>query len=249
MTIRFTLGVLRQYLLERLQHQFHAGGERDELVWAGADRRLLEPVLAHLLHVFFRHDPGGTGGTRIEGEEIRPWLLQFEADVLRIRRLHRVHALLHQTMPGAAIALERKFHIVGGDRLAIVEQRALAQHEVVAEPVLGRGPGFRETRRRVLPGHRLHHGIVQRVHQHERRDDARRLCRIEPCRRQRDVHADVQLPRRARSLGRPARRGGHPERCERQKVPARCNQPIAAGPGCPVASHLTSSATAMNSSR
>src|SRR5216683_4118715 len=43
---------LAPILLESLHHQFDAGRERDEFVRSGADRRLLEAVVADFLEVF-----------------------------------------------------------------------------------------------------------------------------------------------------------------------------------------------------
>ena len=141
-TRRFTRRRLAPVLLEGLQHQLHARREGDELVGAGADRRLLEALVADLLHVLLRHDPAGAGGVGVEGQEVGPGLLEPEAHVLRVRRLDRGHLLLQQLLRGAAIALERELHVLRGDRLAVVEQRALAQHELVDQPVLRDRPGL-----------------------------------------------------------------------------------------------------------
>src|SRR5262245_37615285 len=94
-TMRLMLGVLRQ-TLEGLKDQLDAGAERDEFVWSGADRRLLEAVVSDLLDVFLRHDPAGAGGAGVEGEEIGPRFLQLEPDMLRVGCLDRRHAVLHQ---------------------------------------------------------------------------------------------------------------------------------------------------------
>ena len=128
-------GHLAPVALEGFEHQLHAGREGDELVRPGADRRLLEPVLADLLDVFLRHDPARAGGGAVERQEIRPRLLQHEADAALIRRLDRRHPLLHQRRRGAAIALEGELHVLRGHRLAVVELRAGAHGEFVAEPV------------------------------------------------------------------------------------------------------------------
>src|ERR1051325_5496217 len=45
--------------VESFQRQLDTGVERHEFIRAGADRRLLEPVLADLLDILFRHDPAG----------------------------------------------------------------------------------------------------------------------------------------------------------------------------------------------
>src|SRR5207249_7238774 len=91
--------------------------------------------------------------------------------------------------PRALVALEGELHVGGRDRLAVVELHALADDELVREPVLRRRPRLREARR-VLPGrHGLHQRVVQRVEHHERRDDALGLGGVEPAGGQRDVHA------------------------------------------------------------
>ena len=58
-------------------------------------------------------------------------------------------------------------------------------------------PRLGEARRQRLARHRLHHRVVQRVEHHEGRDDALRLGRVEPGRRQRDVNAPRSAARRA----------------------------------------------------
>jgi hypothetical protein len=80
--------------LEGLQHQLDAGRERNEPVRAGADGGLPESIVSDLRHVFAWHDPGSAGRARIEGEEVRPRLLQLDAHVIRCRCVDRIHALL-----------------------------------------------------------------------------------------------------------------------------------------------------------
>ena len=58
----------------------------------------------------------------------------------RIGRLDLGDPLLHQLVRGAAIALEGELDVLGGDRVAVVELGALAQHEIVGQAVLGRRP-------------------------------------------------------------------------------------------------------------
>src|SRR4030095_12980120 len=55
------------------QYELDARVEAHELVGPGADRRLLEAVVADLLDVLLGHDPARAGrGRTIEGHEIRP---------------------------------------------------------------------------------------------------------------------------------------------------------------------------------
>ena len=189
-TSRLTLGHLAPETFERLEHQLDAGGEAHELVRPGADRRLLEAVVADLLDIGFGHDPGGTGGRgAVERHEVRPRLLQVQAHAARVHDLDLAHALLEDLRPGALVALERELHVGGGDRLAVMELRILANDELVGEPVLRLRERLREARR-VEPGrHRLHQRVVQGVEHHERRGDALGLAGVEPARGQRDVDA------------------------------------------------------------
>ena len=124
-----------------------------------------------------------------------------------IGRFDRLDARLEQVVRDAAIALERKLDVGRGHRIAIVEAGAVAQHEVVASPVLGNGKELGKAGRQRLAGHRLHHRIVQGIEHQERRDDAGRLGRLEPGGRERDMDAPGQLAgrRRGRNAG-PARR-------------------------------------------
>src|SRR6185436_15630574 len=43
--------------VDGLDHELDAWRERDEAIRAGADRRLLEPIVAHTLDVLLRDDP------------------------------------------------------------------------------------------------------------------------------------------------------------------------------------------------
>ncbi len=195
-------GGLAPVLVMGVEDQFDARCERDELVRPGADRCPFETIIPDFLHVLFRHDPAGTRGTGIERQEVGPGSFQVEANVPRIDNLHRGDPLLHRRMLCAAIAFEGELHVLGGDGLAVVKRDTLAQHEVVGDAVFAGGPGFRQARRRALPGHGLQHRVVQRVQHQERGDDAGGLGRVEPGRRQRDVHADGQLPGRRRGVRR-----------------------------------------------
>ena len=155
--------------------------------------------------------------------------------MLRIGRLDRRHVVLHQLVRGAAIALEREFHVLGGDRLAIVEFDALAQHEFVAEPVLRGRPRLGEARRLRLARHRLHHRVVQRVEHHEGGDDPLRLGRVEPGRRQRDVDGPGQLAAGCGRPGHAGRAGDKAESGQRQNVPTRQTGFVRAAASCAAA--------------
>ena len=143
--------------------------------------RFLESLHADLLHVLLRHDPGRAGrGGGVEGHEIGPGLLEDEAHAQGVDHLDAGDLGLEQPGGGPAVALERELHVLRRHRLAVVELHALAEHELIGEPVLGCGPGLGEARGHGVAGHRLHERVVQRVEDHEGRDDARRLGGVEP---------------------------------------------------------------------
>src|SRR6185436_12178007 len=100
------LRLLAPVPLERLEDKLHSRLERDELVGAGADRRLLEAFRADFLDVFLRHDPARAGRRGIERQEIRPRLLQLEADMPGVRRFDRGDTSLQQIVRDAAVAIE-----------------------------------------------------------------------------------------------------------------------------------------------
>ena len=181
-------------LLVGLQGQLDPRLERDELVRPRAHRGLLEALVAHLLDVLPRHDPGGAGRRgRVEGQEVGPRLLQGEADAVGVERLDLGDLALEEGRARPAVALEGELHVLGRHHVAVVETDVLAQHELVDEAVLRLGPRLGERRRHRLAGHRLHEGVVQGVQHHEGRDDAGGLGRIEPGRGQGDVNGPRDL--------------------------------------------------------
>src|SRR5262245_28612064 len=115
----------------------------------------------------------------IEAHKIRPWLLEAKADTARLRGLDRGDSLLEYRRGDAAVALERELHVVSRDGLAVVEPHPLAQHELIDEPIRRCTPRLRQAGRHTLVWCRLHERVVERVEEHERRDKARRLRRLE----------------------------------------------------------------------
>jgi len=187
-------GSLAPVRLEGFQHQLDAGRKGHELVGPGAHWRFLVPVVPDLLDVLLGNDPAGAGGARVEGEEVGPRRLEAEAHAAGIGCLDTGHPVLERLRGGALVALVGELHVLSGDRLTVVELRALPQDEVVGEPVLGHRPRLGEARGLRVAGHRLEHGIVERVEEHVRRDDARRLGGVEPRRRDRHVDGPRELP-------------------------------------------------------
>src|SRR5437899_2150829 len=100
---------------------------------------------------------GGGGRCRrcaVIRHEVRPRLLEPEADPLSVDHLDRGDAGLEGGRCSPAVSLERELHILGGHRLAVVEFDALAQHELLHETVTRYGPRFGEARRHGLARHR-----------------------------------------------------------------------------------------------
>jgi hypothetical protein len=84
-----------------LQHDLDTGLGADEFVGSGADRVLLEPVIADFGQIFPGHDdPGGAGGGAVERHEVGPRLLQMETHHQRIDDLD-----LAALKPGSAFQL------------------------------------------------------------------------------------------------------------------------------------------------
>src|SRR3989441_179543 len=173
---------LTPVLVEGLQHELNARGERDELVGPGADRRLLEALVAHFLHILPRYDPTGPSGARIEGHEVRPRRLEAEANTPGTPRLDR-HDLFFEGLAGRApVALERELDVLGGNLISVVELDTSADDEFVDESVRRHTPRLGQSRSHRIARHRLHHRIVKRVEDHEGRDNPGGLGWVEPTR-------------------------------------------------------------------
>ncbi len=186
-----------------LEDHLDAGVHRSEAVRAGADGRLLESVVSDLLDVLLGHDPARAGRRRgVEGQKVRPRLLQPKAHAVGVDDVHAGDPVLQQLGRGAAVALERELHVLRGERVAVVEHHALSQHELVAEPIPGHRPRLGERRRHAVARHGLHHRVVDGVQHLHDRDDAGVLARIEP----RRGDGDVDRPRHLRLGSRRQRR-------------------------------------------
>src|SRR4029453_10306118 len=137
-------------------------------------------------------------------------VLQPEPHLQRARRLDGGDAVVDGLGRGALVALERELHVLGREGVTVVELHALAKRELVHAAVGRHLPRFGQTRRRRVTGHRLGERVVQRAHDHERRDDPERPGGIEPGRGQREVHAPRHL-----AFG--SRRGGRGDGEQREK--------------------------------
>ncbi len=181
--------------LEGLEDELDARLEADELVRARPDGRTAELILADLFDVLLGHDPRRARGARsVERHEVGPRLGQVEAHAARIDHLHLADPRLEERRRRAAVAPERKLHILGRDRITVVESRSLAQHEFPDATVLRHAPRLGERGRVESARHWLHQRVVQRVHDHERRDLGVGFRGVEPARRQGDVHPPRDRP-------------------------------------------------------
>jgi len=149
-----------------------------ELVGAEADRLLLEPVVADLLHVLPGHDPArARDHGPVEGEEVRPGLVQVDADPQRARHLDLAHLVLEDLV--ALGALEGELHVLRGERIAVVELEPGPELEVVGLAVGAHRPRLGEARGHRLAGHGLHERVVHRPPGPGGRDEAGDLAGIE----------------------------------------------------------------------
>src|SRR3989454_842046 len=188
--------------VERLEDQLHARGEADEPVRSGADRGLLEALVADTLDVLLGHDPAGARRRRpVERHEVGPRLLEEEPDPARVDDLQLLDLVLEELRRPAAVTLEGEFHVLGGDGLAVVELGPLAQHELVAGAVGGHRPRLREARRGQARGPRPYPRVVERVEDLERRGDGLRLRGVEPARGEGNVERPHHLACRGRLRG------------------------------------------------
>ena len=194
MTMRLIGRLLAPVLLVGLEHELDAGVHAHEPIGPEPHRLALEALLADLLDVLLGHDPGGAGGRRgIERQEVRPGRVQHEAHAVRVDDLHRLHPLVQELGRGAPVALEAELHVLGREGIAVVEPEALAQLELVHEPVRALLPGLGQARRHVVAGQRLDQRVVQRIEKHERRADPRGLGGIEKRGGDRGVEGDGEL--------------------------------------------------------
>jgi hypothetical protein len=125
----------------RLQDHLDPRLVADQAIGAETNRVVLEGVVADGLNVFLGHNPADSSGhSAVEGQEIRPGLVQVEADVVGIDDLHGLDLLLQ--LPGACplVALEAELDVFGGKRIAVMKFHALSQLEVVRPAVLALAP-------------------------------------------------------------------------------------------------------------
>ncbi len=183
----------------RFEHDLHAGRVADELVRPGTDGVPAKPFVADLRHVFLRHDEPRRGRRRpVEGHEIRPRLLELEADRERINDLDLPDPRVELGRPRSFVPVEAEFHVLGGHRLAVVKLQPAPQLELVREPIRALGPRLRQAIAHLLAGQRLHQPVVERVKNAEGRDLRWGRGRVEPRRSDGDVEREDRLSGRLR---------------------------------------------------
>jgi hypothetical protein len=66
------------------------------------------------------------------------------------------------------VAIEAEFHILGGERVAVMKGDPPAQPELIRQTVFTRAPGLGQAGGLRIAGHGLHQGIVQGVEKQKR---------------------------------------------------------------------------------
>src|SRR6266487_5039807 len=124
-----------------LHDQLDARRTAHELVRPEPDRVLLEAVEAHLLDILLRHDPARPRGKgSVIGHEVRKGLVQVEAHSIGAGDLDLLDLVLED--PGSLGAKEAELHVLGGERIAVVELEPLPELEVVDALVRADRPGL-----------------------------------------------------------------------------------------------------------
>ena len=175
-----------------------------ELVRPQADRLLLEAVVADLLDVPPGHHPARRRRRRaVEGHEVGEGLVEVEAHAVGIDDRDLAHLVLER--PGPLVALEAELHVLGGERVPVVELQPLAQLELVRALIGADRPRLGQAGGHEIARHRLHERVVDRVEHPERRELSLGFAGIEPLGRQRHVegpaHLAVRLGRRGLRQG------------------------------------------------
>src|SRR5881296_557267 len=131
-------------------------------VWAETDRLLLEAVVADLLDVLLRRDPARARHEGpVEDHEVRKGLREMEPDAVRIDDRDLADLLLED--PGALRAMKAELHVLGRERISVVELDTLAQLELVGFLIRADRPGLRQARRHEIARHGFDERIVDRV--------------------------------------------------------------------------------------
>src|SRR5262245_62753785 len=101
-----------------------------EPVGPETDRLALEAVVADLLDVLLRHHPAGAGGQRaVERHEVGERLVELEPHAMGIDDDDLADLVLEEL--GALVAMEAAPHVLGGERVSVVDLYAFAQLELV----------------------------------------------------------------------------------------------------------------------
>ena len=116
--------------------------------------------------------------------------MQVEAHPGGADNLHVAHAVLQNLADLGP--LEAELHIIGGERVAVVELDALAQLELVDALIGAHRPRLGQARRQQVARHRLHERVVKSVRDPEGGESAE-LSRVVPDGRQRHVERKAHL--------------------------------------------------------
>ena len=111
----------------------------------------------------------------------------------------------------APVAGEAELHVLGRERIAVVEPEPLSQLELVHEPVRTLFPRLGQARAHVVAGQRLDQRVVQGIEEDERCAESRGLGGIEKRGRDGGVEGDGQL-----AFG-PVLAGGLPTPCRQEQ--------------------------------
>ena len=153
-----------------------------------------ETILADPIEIRFRDNPGRPARRAgIEREEVGPGGMEDETDAVSVDDLDRLHPLVQQLGRSPLVAQEAESHILGGERIAVVEGQALTQLEFIGQPVLALRSGFRQTSGHIVAHQGFDQRVMQGVGEHERRGDSSGIGRTEiggGDHRERGPHAD-----------------------------------------------------------
>ena len=164
-------GHLAPVALVRLHDQLDARRVTHELVGAEADGVLLEALIAHPLDILLRHDPARAAHQRsVEGHEVGPRIVQVEAHPVGIDDRHLPDLVVEDLRSLGPVEAEP--HVLGGERVAIVEFQSLAELEFIDALVRTHRPRLGEAGGHQVAGHGLDQRVVDGIEHPERGETA-----------------------------------------------------------------------------
>src|SRR5207245_1475881 len=131
---------LAPVILVRLHYNLDARLYADKLVRAETDRMFSEAVRPDLREIFLGRDPArGARERAVKRHTIGPRFVQSETHRVRIDRDDLPHLLMQLY---TLRAREAEDHVIGGERVAVMEFYAFAQLELITQLVRALGPGL-----------------------------------------------------------------------------------------------------------